>query len=157
MRSVPERPAILTLAVLLGCFVVGPFLGLRLGSAMAPDSELAQVASVFAFPLAFFAGLLFWLGLGVVTVLVGGVWNLVRGRIPSADSLDPTETLVPPGYGSFPLFSILFCGVSGLLVALVSPVPLLSAVAVYGGAGAAYGLLLWLLAHHGYLPFPEPS
>ena len=157
MRSVPERPAILTLGVLIGAFVAGPFLGLQLGQAMAPDSELAQVASVFAFPLAFFAGLLFWLGLGVVTVLVGGIWNLVRGRIPSADSLDTTETIVPPGYGSFPAFSILFCCVSGLVVALASPLSVVSAVAAYAASGAAYGFLLWLLAHHGYLPFPEPA
>lgn len=157
MRSVPERPVLVTFGVLVGSFAAGPLLGLQLGATCAPDSDLGQVASVFAFPLAFFAGLLFWLGLGVLTVIVGALGNLLRGRIPSAASLDASEALVPPGYASFVVFSVVLAATAGIIVGLLSSIAVVSALAVYAICGAAYGLLLWLLAHHGYLPFPEPG
>ena len=156
MRSVPERPALLTLLVLFGCFVAGPVLGLQLGARFSPDSELGQLASTFAFPLAFFAGLLLWLGLGVATVLFGGLRNLLLGR-PRAQGLAHTEALVPPGYGAFVVVSVLVAGGAGLLVWLLSDAGFLVTLSSYAGAGGLYGLALYGLAHHGYLPFPEPA
>lgn len=157
MRSVPERPVLLSFCVFMGAFVFGPFLGIQLGGHFAPDSELAQVASVFAFPLAFFAGLLFWMGLGVFTVVLGALRNLLRGRLPKAEGLEPSRALVPPGYGSFVVFSLLSTAAAGLLAGAFSDASVAVTLPAYAAAGAVYGLSLWLLAHHGYLPFPEPA
>ncbi|NNL68153.1 MAG: hypothetical protein HKP30_18025 [Myxococcales bacterium] len=157
MRSVPHRSVGSTLLVLIGCLVAGPFLGLGLSGRLAPDSSVAQLVSLFAFPLAFFAGLLFWLGFGVVAVVLGALANLLRGRWPAAADLDGSEALVPPGYGSFVLFSLLTTGLAGLVVGLLSDASLVSALSLYAASGAGYGFGLRWLAHHGYLPFPEPG
>jgi hypothetical protein len=157
MRCVPERPVSTTFFTLIGSFVAGPFIGLRLGLYLAPDSELAQVASTFAFPLAFCAGLVFWLGLGVASVILGALPNLLRGKRPPAAHLDASQALVPPGYGSFVVFSVLGAGAAGVCVGLLSQASLPTALACYGAAGTLYGVALRTLAHHGYLPFPEPS
>ena len=157
MRTVPERPAIVTFLVLFACFLGSPFLGFFLGQRFAPGSDVAQLASIFAFPLSFFGGLVLWLGLGVLAVVWKGLRSLFRGRAPRAARVGKSEVLVPPGYGSFVFLSLLFCGLAGLMVGLLSSTSVLEALAVYCAAGAFYGFALRLLAHHGYLPFPEPE
>lgn len=157
MRAVPERPTGLTLGALIGSFVVGPFAGLQLGAYFAPGSELAQAASVLAFPAALFAGLAYWFGFGVVAVVIGALANLVRGRIPAAADLTTAEALVPPGYGAFVFFSVAFCSGAALLAWLLSDATLLQTLCVYAATGGVYGFGLWTLAHNGYLPFPEPG
>ena len=97
------------------------------------------------------------MGLGVVSVVLGGLRNLLLGRVPPVADWDASSALVPPGYGSFVVVSLLASGGAGLLVALLSQTGLAPALAWYGACGAAYGCALWTLAHHGYLPFPEPE
>ena len=157
MRAVPERPGGLTLGVLIGSFVFGPLVGLQLGAHFAPASELAQAATVFAFPAALFAGLAYWFGFGVVAVVIGALANLVRGRLPSPADLTTAEALVPPGYGAFVFFAVAFCSGAGLLAWLLSDAPFLQTLCAYAATGGVYGSGLRWLAHHGYLPFPEPA
>lgn len=157
MRSVPARSVWLTVMVLMGSFIAGPLLGAALGERFAPDSVLAQFVSFFVFPIAFVAGVGFWLGLGVLAVVSGALFNLLRGRRPAIVELAASDTLVPPGYGAFVVFSVMASGSAGLLIGLLSEAALLSTVAAYTIWGAMYGVALWLLAHHGYLPFPEPE
>ena len=157
MRSVPERNPGLTLLVLIGVFFVGPFLGMGLADRLAPDSELSQLVSALAFIGVLLGGLLFWFGWGVAAVVVGGLWRLVRGKVPKAADFDRGAALVLPGYGAFVTLSLLLPGAAGLLVSGVGEASLLLVIGCYLGVGAAYGGALWWLAHHGYLPFPEPQ
>jgi len=156
MRSVPTRPPGVLLLVVITSFVTGPVIGLLLGQSFASSSELAQVLSVFVFPLAFAAGLCFWFGLGVLRVIVGGVWNLLRGRV-GMNALDRDAVLVPPGYGAFLPLSVLGAGFAGLVTAVATATPWTLAIPIYAASGATYGYTLRQLAHHGYLPFPEPE
>jgi len=157
MRTVPERPALLTFGVLIAAMVAGPLLGLQIGQRVAPDSEFAQSAGMLAFPLAFLGGLLLWMGIGIVRVVWAALRNLARGGRPAAVRLERGRALVPPGYGAFVALSLLLPGAAGLVAGLASEAAVLTTVPTYTVAGAAYGGALWWLAHHGYLPFPEPE
>jgi hypothetical protein len=137
--------------------LAGPLLGLGIGERVAPDSDFAQSVGMLAFPLAFFGGLLLWMGIGIVRVVWAALRNLSRGGRPAAVRLERGQALVPPGYGAFVALSLLLPGAAGLLAGLASEAAVLTAVPAYTIAGGAYGATLWWLAHHGYLPFPEPE
>lgn len=157
MRTVPERPALLTFGVLIAAMMAGPFLGLQIGERVAPDSDFAQSVGMLAFPLTFFGGLFLWMGIGIVRVVWAALRNLARGGPPRAVRLERGQALVPPGYGAFVALSLLLPGGAGLLAGLASDAAVLTTVPTYAMAGGAYGAALWWLAHHGYLPFPEPE
>jgi len=146
-----------SIGVLILSFLIGPVLGLGLSQAMAPGSQLAWVASTSAFAIAFLSGLLAWLGLGVAAVIFSGLGNFMRGRTDAAGSSGPADALVPPGYGAFVVLSLLFCSFAGAVVGIGSDASLFATLALYGFTGVGYGFALWLLAHYGYLPFPEPQ
>ena len=157
MRCAPERPMFVTIGVLILSFFVGPLLGLGLSQALAPGSQLAWMASTVAFAVAFLSGLLAWLGLGVSAVIFSGLGNFMRERIDASVKSGPADALVPPGYGAFVVLSVVSAGFAGVVVGIASDTSLLAVVGLYGFVGVGYGLALWLLAHHGYLPFPEPQ
>lgn len=157
MRVVPERSTGATFFVLIGAFVSGPFLGLQLGAHLVADSELAQVLSVMVFPLSFFLGLVFWMGFGIFRVVLGAIRSLLRGGPLAAARLETDQTLVPPGYGAFVVIALVLTTLAGTIASVVSAASVLVAVPVYAAVGGSYGLALWWLAHHGYLPFPEPQ
>lgn len=157
MRLVPERPASLQILTVFGGLLLGPWAALRTGLYLAPESDLVHTASVLGFALVFVGGTLFWAGLGIATVVLGGLWNLVRGRRPGPASLGTSDRIVPPGYRAYP---VLGCGAGllvGLLAGAVTDLPIRTAAAVWALLGLVYGGLLWAAAHHGYLPFPEPE
>jgi len=157
MRTVPERPVLATFGVMVVALFSGPFLGLVLGRQVAADSDLAQAVTVLAFPIAFFLGLLFWMGLGIVKMVFTAIRILLGGRLPASADTDKSETLVPPGYGSFVVVSIIATAGAGLVTAMASEATAAVTLPVYVLAGAGYGGALWWLAHSGYLPFPEPA
>jgi hypothetical protein len=157
MRVVPERSTGATFFVLIGAFVSGPVLGLQLGAHLFADSEIARVLSVMVFPLSFFLGLAFWMGFGIFRVVLAALRNLLRGGPPAAARLETTQTLVPPGYGAFVVIPLVLTTLAGMIASVVSATSAWSAVPACAGFGGAYGLTLWWLAHHGYLPFPEPQ
>jgi len=73
IRTVPERsPGAQIVTVCVSLFV-GPYLGLQLGTRLAPDSAIAQSASVVAFAAIFLAGSLLWMGLGIGAVVVSAL------------------------------------------------------------------------------------
>jgi len=156
MRTVPERPTLLTVAALFASFGCGPWIGFQLAERFAPDSELALAASVLAFPLAFFAGSWCWLGVGVVAVVARALSYFLRGRLPPYPG-EVSDALVPPGTSAFPVCAVLLLSAAGLVVGIVSSASLGGTLLVYATSGAAYGAALMLLARHGYLPFPEPG
>ncbi len=156
MRTVPERSPWLVFLASAGCLVSGPLLGALLARGAAPGSETAQFVSPVLFFLAFLAGVLLWFAVGVAGLVGGGLWRLLRGRIPS--KLDSSEELVPPGYGAFVPVGAGLGLVAGAIAAFTSETG--SVFWICGAhllAGIAYGAGLRALAHHGYLPFPEPS
>ncbi len=156
MNDVPTRTAGQHFATLIGAFVVGPLLGLGLGEWLAPDTTLAQLVSIWIFPLIFFAGHLWWLGSGVASVIVGAVVGLIRGRRRPGPPPAGT-TPVPSGYGAFRILGALLGATAGALVSVSSDVGLGLAVLLHGAFGLAYGIVLSRLASLGFLPFPEPA
>ena len=157
MRLVKERSPLLQVIVVFGGFLVGPWASLQTSLYLVPDSDLVQTVSVFAFAVVFVGGTLFWAGFGIATVVIAGVWRLVRGRLPGPPSREPGDRIVPPGYR---IYLILGCGAGlavGLLAGVATDLTIPAAMATWTIVGAVYGWLLWLAAHHGYLPFPEPE
>jgi hypothetical protein len=157
MRVIPERSPWAQLAAVVAGFFVGPFSGLRLALWLAPDSDLVQTVSVFAFASVFVGGMLVWMGLGLVVVVVSGLANLVRGRRPGPPSLRSGDRIVPPGYRSFVILGFLLGCATGLLAGLATGLSVGAAVLAWASVGIGYGLLLSAAAHFGLLPFPEPE
>jgi len=156
MRSVPPRSVGLSLLAVTVVFIGGPALGATLGEWIAPESPLAQVIGFVAFALAFFLGITMWVGLGVFMVVIKGLWALLRGRLPSGAHIPTDHLLIPPGYGAFWLSCGLCSLVAGGAAWLLSDASFSTAVGGYLLAGAAYAFVCRTLAHHGYIPFPEP-
>jgi hypothetical protein len=156
MRRVPQRSPWLQLVTVFGAMLLGPWAGLRTGLYLVPESDLVQSVSVFAFALVFVGGTLLWAGIGIVSVVGGGLWRLVRGRAPGPISIRPSDPMVPPGYRAYIVFGCLAGIAVGLLAGMVTELTVVGATAAWTGVGTGYGLLLWAAAHHGYLPFFEP-
>jgi hypothetical protein len=158
LPSVPSRSPALILMSAFASFAGGPALGCFVADWAAPGSELAQLVSPLAFTLAFVGGLMLWLGIGVLSVVSGALYRLVRGhrhwrlRSPSATAF------VPPGYGLFLPLALGFGLAAGVVAGLVpQAISFWLSCAAHLIAGAAYGGALRALARHGYLPFTEPS
>ena len=157
MRTVPERSPWMQIVTVFGGFLLGPYLGLRLSVHLTPGSELVQTASTFGFALVFVGGTLVWAGMGILTVVVGALWSLLRGRRPGPEGPRSSNRLVPPGYRAYPAFGVALGLLVGMVAGAATDLALLPAVPIWGAAGLVYGLLLSTAAHHGYLPFPEPE
>lgn len=153
MRTVPRRgvvPVVLTLLLLAAMGPPGAFL---VAAWVTPDSPMAQVVPAFIFLFPFFVGLLLWMGAGLVSGMGHFLRGLVSGRPPDSPSGD--ETVVPPGYSVFLWLCVSTGLATGLAVAPVSELTLLTGPAVWGGYGLLFGGIAYQAAHHGYLPFPE--
>jgi hypothetical protein len=157
MRVVPERSPWMQIVAVFGGFLLGPYMGLRLSVHLAPGSELVQTVSSFGFALVFVGGTLVWAGMGIVTVVAGALWNLLRGRRPGPEGLRSSDRTVPPGYRAYPAFGVALGLLVGIVAGAATDLSLLAAAAIWSTAGLAYGFLLSTAAHHGYLPFPEPE
>lgn len=119
---------------------------------------MAQVVSPLAFTFSFVGGLIVWFGYGVVAVARNRLRCLTRGDWQSAGRARSCREFVPPGYAAFILVALGFGLLAGLVAGLVPQSRSFSfACAAHISAAAAYGTGLRALAHHGYLPFAEPS
>jgi hypothetical protein len=159
MEAVPARSPALVMATVFGGFVAGPLLGFGLSHGLAPGSELAAVASPLALVLTFAGGMLLWFGLGVVTVIGGGLLRMLRGRAPWKRAVRPDEEAVPSGHGAFLFLGVGLGLAAGVVVGSASPANASFAFVciAHTAVGAAYGGALRELARRGYLPFPEPG
>ena len=155
MRRVPRRSGWLQMLVVLGGFLSGPLCAISLSAALTPESTLVQALAPFGFAAVFAGGTVLWTGLGVATVVVRGIWNLLRGRRPTPSSDAHAELLVPPGYRAFPVLGAIMGLGIGVLAGFATDVGVAAGVAAWLGLGLVYGLALWVAAHHGYFPFPE--
>lgn len=156
-RVVPERSGVVHILVTMGGFVLGPLAAIWLSAGLAPESEVVQAVAPFAFAGVFAGGVLFWMGFGVAVVVVKAVWSLLRGRRPGPAGAGVDDRLVPPGYRAFPVLGVLAGLGVGLLSTLLGAAPAATSFGAWVGFGLAYGGALWLAAHHGYMPFPEPE
>jgi len=157
MRSVPERAAGIQILSVFGGFLLGPLASIRVSTLVAPGSALIETVGVLASILVFVGGTVLWMGFGVAAVILRALGSLVRGRLPTSATSADRDRLVPPGYRAYVVLGP-FLGVAvGVLTALVTELGLLVAIGAWGGLGIAYGVCLYLAAHHGYLPFPEPE
>lgn len=157
MRVVNRPSPWLQAATVLAAFLLGPLCASQLSALVAPGSVLVEIASFFAFTLVFIGGMVLWMGLGVGSVVLRGLWDLVRRRQLGRLKSEPTESLVPPGYRSFAVLGLVNGLGVGLVAGVTTPLGVGVAALVWGLTGLIYGLLLWGAAHHGYLPFPEPE
>lgn len=157
IRAVPERAPLLQIGTVFGAFLLGPLAGLRLAMLLTPESGLVQSLSVFAFAGVLVAGMVLWMGLGIVAVVFSALGSIVRGRAPGREGLTAADRIVPPGYRSFVVLGPVLVGPVGVLAGLVSDLSVVAGGLAWGLAGLAYGWALWWAAHGGYLPFPEPE
>lgn len=157
LRIVPERTLAVQVASVLGGFAAGPLLAMAVGAAVAPSGGGGATLGLFGFVATFLGGLLLWMGLGIVSVLGRLLVGLVRRRVPDPPAADGSERLVPTGYGAFLVLGVMAGMGTGMVAGLTTSAPLARALAAWTLAGAAYGWALRSLAHHGYLPFPEPD
>jgi hypothetical protein len=156
MRLVPVRSPWLQVVAVFGGFLIGPWVALQVGRYLVPESELVQTVSVFAFALIFVVGTLLWAGVGIATVVIGFFMNLIRGRLPAAARATDAEALVPPGYRAYLIIGFGAGVTVGVLAGLATELSLFVGTGVWTALGLAYGWLLWVAAHYGYLPFLEP-
>lgn len=157
MRTISERHPGLQILTFFGGLLLGPLASLQLSRSLTPGSAIVETSSIFGFAAVFIGGTLWWMGFGLLTVVLGGLWRLLRGRAPGPEGLSPQTRLVPPGYRAFPVLGVLFGALVGLVAGLSTELTILAGIAAWGAAGLGYGTLLWIAAHHGYLPFPEPE
>lgn len=157
MRLVKEPSPFLQVIAVFGSFFIGPWAGLQTSLYLVPDSDLVQTVSVLAFGLVFVGGTLLWAGFGIAWVVVTGLWRLVRGRAYRPSSLPESDRVVPPGYRIYLVLGAAGGLGVGMLAGAITDLSMMRAVTTWTVVGLAYGWLLWLAAHHGYLPFPEPE
>ena len=150
MRIVPARSPWARLAATFGAFALGPLLGIAVGAATTPDSQVVQTVAPFAFAVVFAGGIVVWLGIGAI-VMFGRL--LRRGR--SVPGSSAGEEAVPPGYRAFVVLGVMAGAVVGVIAGLATSLSVIGGLALWVAAGLAYGGALWAAAHHGYLPFPE--
>jgi hypothetical protein len=144
--DMPPRSPWLQAAAIAGAFLGGGAFGTWLPAVLAPESWVATFAGMFAFPLAFIAGMQFWLGLALVLA----VWRRLRHG-----PRQPGPHEVPSGSIAFVPTSAALLTAAGIVVALCgSRIGALATVGLYAVLGLAYGTLCWQLARLGYLPFP---
>ncbi|HKY07920.1 MAG TPA: hypothetical protein VJQ55_06750 [Candidatus Binatia bacterium] len=150
------RRSPLVLAVILAVvFLGGGAVGLGLAGHFAPNSHAAAFVSFFALPLALVAGFQAWLGLAIIILLPGFFIRLLTGA-PAVSTPISSREFVPPGSAVFvPIASSFGLG-AGLIVGFLSDAYTVWIVTfAYWLVGSAYGLLVWLLARSGYVPFSD--
>ena len=155
MRIVPERSRLVQALSVIALFVAGPVAARGASATLSPNSAVVAAVAPFGFGLVMFFGILFWVGLGIVTVLTGGIVQLARGRAPVGRAMGPDERLVPPGYLSFVVLGGVVGTTLGVLGAVLSDASPLRSLSGWLGLGLTYGAGLWAAARSGFLPFPE--
>ena len=141
----PRSPWLQALAIAV-LFLGGGVGGSLVATALVPDSDVAALAGLFTFPVAFAVGMPCWLGLALITAL----WGRVR-----QGPRKPRPHEIPGGSIAFIPVSIAVASLAGLVIGLAgSRIGFLATAASYPVLGAAYGIACWRLARSGYLPFP---
>lgn len=154
MRTVPERSNAVRIVTILVAIFAGPAVANFVAPTLSPGSALVEFFAPFSFAFVLVAGIFFWIGLGIVTVLSGGLIQMARGQ-RSELRVEEGDRLVPPGYVAFVVLGGLVGGVLGVAGGLLSDAGIVPSLAGWLALGLGYGGALWLAAHHGYLPFPE--
>lgn len=149
-------PATVTVPVCLLLFLGSGGAGAGLAAWLAPNSGLAGAVSLLALPAAFLLGMYLWIGIALLRALPYGLLRLL-GRRPATRPIDDAAC-VPPGAFGFVPCSMLFGGLAGVVVAIVSvSLGALATMALYLAAGAGHGILCWQAARRGWLPFPDEA
>lgn len=154
MRIVPERGTATRIVALLGLLAAGPLVANMLAPTLSPGSGLVHFFSPFVFGLVMVGGIFLWVGLGVVTVLSGGLIRMASGRRTGV-KIEAGQRLVPPGYIGFAVLGGVAGAALGVAGAAFSDGALVTSLGGWLALGLAYGACLWLAAHQGYLPFPD--
>jgi hypothetical protein len=136
-------------ATLVLLFLGGGAAGVGLSRYLTASSIVAQFVGLFAFPMAFVIGLQAWLGLAIGHAL----WRTaVHGPARPGEA----RTEIPGGSIVFVPVSVAIVGFAGLVIGLVgSSLGILATLGLYVLLGFGYGLVCWLAARAGYLPFPS--
>jgi hypothetical protein len=151
-----QRAASITIPITLALFAGGGAAGAALANAIAPGSVVGAFFGLFMLPAAFIGGFYAWLGLALLNAI--GQWvRRRRGRNGAATPIPrEPDRMVPPGSIAFLLMSLVSSAMAGFALAFLSTEwSLGEAWALVVLVGAAYGVLCWLLARSGFLPFPE--
>ena len=136
-------------------FLGGGAIGHAMAQAFAPGSWLAEIAGLFALPLAFAAGLQVWYGLALLSLIPRLVAALRTRKLDALRGPGRRPAGLPGSFVFLPLSSIAGL-VAGLLVGLASPTHSVWLVTLlFWVVGSAHGALAWALARAGILVPPE--
>jgi hypothetical protein len=136
---------------IVGLFLGGGLAGDLLARWLAPGSWVAEVAGLFALPVAFALSLQFWYGFALLA-LVPRVIAMLAGRRP-AIAAGQRPSL--PGAFVFLPASTTTGVLAGLITGIFGSTAFLAALLIWTAAGVAHGWLGWRLARRGYLVPPE--
>lgn len=146
----------MTIPVTLALFAGGGAAGAALAKALAPGSVVGAFFGLFMLPAAFIGGFYAWLGLALLDA-IGSFVRRGGRRIPRDTAKTPVAArAIPRGSIGFVFVSLAVSIMTGFALAfLATESKFLTAWSLLVAAGTGYGVLCWLLARSGFLPFPE--
>jgi hypothetical protein len=134
--------------LLAGLTFGGSCAGLAVTVAVGGGNWQATLLGLLLLPLALAAALTTWRITYTVRGCLIAVFHLFSGKNEAAAARLQAH---PRGGVSLVLVPTLICAIGGLLLSLLSPLPSELLLGGYAAGGAAYGLLLLLLARAGAL------
>ncbi len=141
-------PILHQVIVLVVLFLGGGAAGVGIAKYLVPGSFVAQFVGLFTFPVPFVIGLQSWLGLAMGVA----IW---RTAVHGPAKPGERRTEIPAGAIAFVPVSVAVVGTFGLVIGMLgSSLGILATLGLYVLLGVGYGILCWLAARSGYLPFP---
>ena len=119
----------------------------------APEQLYANTASISMLIVSFFVAIVAWQGLGVLSVLMWVLLKLITFRLGKAEA--PTQKIMPPHAWKMIPYAALTCAIYGAVIGVANTEVPLIVILDFGIAGAAWGVLLNILAKFRLLPYVD--
>ncbi len=117
------------------------------------DQLYTNTASISMMIVSFFVAIVAWQGLGVLSVLMWVLLKLITFRLGKAEA--PTQKIMPPHAWKMIPYAALTCAIYGAVIGVANTEVPLIVILDFGIAGAAWGVLLNILAKFRLLPYVD--
>lgn len=120
----------------------------------ASEQLYTNTASISMLIVSFFVAIVAWQGLGVLSVIMWILLKLITFRLGKAEP--PTQKMMPPDAWKMIPYAALVCAIYGGIIGFANAeIPVLTTIFDFGIAGAAWGVLLNILAKFRFLPYVD--